>query len=75
MAMILGTRDGGLPVVLSKFHDADVIVHSDNAGVVGVFWKGWSHNTACNNCFSRISIALSSSNLSLSPIFVPSNQN
>ena len=62
-------------LVSSKFHDADVIVHSDNTGVVGAFWKGWSQNAAHNDCISRISKALSSSNLSLSPIFVPSNQN
>ena len=62
-------------LALSKFHNADVIVCSDNTGVVGAFWKGWSRNAARNDCISRISVALSSSNLSLSPIFVCLNQN
>ena len=62
-------------LVLSKFHDTDIIVHSNNTGVVGAFWKGWPHNATWNDCISQISIALSSSNLSLSPIFIPSNQN
>ena len=39
-------------LVASKFHDADVIFRSDNTGVVGAFWKGWSRNAACNDCIS-----------------------
>ena len=58
-----------------NFHDAEVIIHSDNSGVVGTFWKGRSWNSSCNDSISHIAILLSQSNLSLSPIFVPSAQN
>ena len=56
-------------LVAENFHDAEVIVHSDNSGVVGAFWKGRSRNSSRNDSISRISILLSQSNLSLSPIF------
>ena len=51
------------------YHDADVIIHSDNSGVIGTFWKGRLHNACCKTSISCVSIALSCSNLALLPIF------
>ena len=62
-------------LLAENFHDADIIVRSDNSSVVSAFWKGRSRNTSRNDSISCISVALSQSNLSLSPIFVPSAQN
>ena len=58
-----------------KYHNVDIIVQSDNSGVIGAFWKGCSHNVSHNDSISQISISLSLSNLSLSPIFIPSLAN
>jgi len=37
-------------LIQEGFHDANIVVHLDNTGVIGAFSNGRSRNPACNDC-------------------------
>ena len=56
-------------------HDCDVIILSYNSSVVASIWKGQSCNAAQNDSIRRITVMLSCSITSISPVYVSSAEN
>ena len=56
-------------------HDCDVTICSDNASFMAACWKGCSCNPSQNNSIWRITVALSCSNILISPIYVSPAEN
>ena len=57
------------------FTNMDVLVRSDNIGVIGAFLKGRSPNFQVNLAIRRTTVVCMSSNLALSPEYVKSEDN
>jgi hypothetical protein len=56
-------------------HDANLIVHSDNQGVIGAFDKGRSRNFEMNLCVRRSHTVLAARNLTLDLHYIESAKN
>jgi hypothetical protein len=56
-------------------HDADVLIRSDNIGVIGAFEKGRGRNFMVNFSIRRTNVLLVDNNLSLSFEYVKSEDN
>jgi hypothetical protein len=55
--------------------DREILVHGDNTGVIDSYKKGRSRNIPRNSSIQRITASLIPSNLTITPIFVPSECN
>ncbi|KAF7302511.1 hypothetical protein HMN09_00885500 [Mycena chlorophos] len=56
-------------------HDAHILVHSDNQGVIGAFGKGRSRNHDINLALRRTFAILSARNIHLALTYVPTGDN
>ena len=59
----------------SGMQDADVLVHSDNSGVIGAFERGRSRNFQVNNSIRRTEAICMATNLWISLQYVTSSNN
>lgn len=57
------------------FSHLDVLIRSDNEGVIGAFRKGWSRNQESNSCIRRVEATLEQRDLSISLLYVESSIN
>jgi hypothetical protein len=60
---------------LSNITDANVLVRSDNQGVIGAFQRGRSRNKMTNEVIQRSEARMDSSNLSISLVYVETSIN
>jgi len=65
----------GVALEEKGLHDAHLLIHSDNQGVIGAFDKGRSRNFEVNLSIHRSTSVLSAHNISLSLIYVESKEN
>ena len=62
-------------LIQANYKDLDILIHSDNTGVIGAFNHSRARNFTHNNSIAHITSLLLSCNLIISPIFVPSSLN
>jgi hypothetical protein len=63
--------------LLNEMHlsHLDVLIRSDNEGVIGSFRKGWSRNQETNSCIRRAEAIFEQRDLSISLLYVESSVN
>ena len=62
-------------VVEQKRSDLEILIHGDNTNIIDAYKRGRSRNIARNASLRRITTSLIPSNLTLTPIYVPSDSN
>jgi len=58
-----------------QYRDANIVVCSENTGVIGAFSNGRSRNPVCNDCIRRITSCLIPENVMISPKYIASGEN
>jgi len=62
-------------LIQEHYHDMNIMIHSDNTGVIGAFSSSCSCNPACNNCVCHITSSLIPANIMILPTYIASGDN